>query len=107
MLDPIIDCPGPVTLVGGGPIDPDDLRLALSLAPVAVGVDGGADVLLNAGIDPMAVVGDFDSLSDLARNRIPSDRLHRIPEQDSTDFDKALRSLRAPALIAVGFLGGK
>ena len=34
--------------------------------PVLVGVDGGADALLEAGLRPHLVVGDFDSVSDAA-----------------------------------------
>jgi thiamine pyrophosphokinase len=33
--------------------------------------------------------------------------LFEIREQDSTDFDKALRSIDAPLVIGVGFLGGR
>ena len=33
------------------------------MRPVMIGVDGGADVLLNAGHKPHAVIGDFDSVS--------------------------------------------
>ena len=34
----------PVTLVGGGPVDPGQLAAALALAPEAVAADGGGDV---------------------------------------------------------------
>lgn len=33
------------------------------LRPVTIGVDGGADALLELGIDPDIIVGDFDSVS--------------------------------------------
>ena len=33
--------------------------------------------------------------------------LHRIAEQDTTDFDKALRHIAAPFVLAVGFAGGR
>ena len=54
---------------------------------------------------PQAVIGDFDSLSDLGRAAIPATRQHVIPEQDTTDFDKALRSIRAPFVLGLGFSG--
>jgi uncharacterized membrane-anchored protein len=34
--------------------------------PVLVAVDGGADALLDAGLTPQLIVGDFDSVSDTA-----------------------------------------
>jgi uncharacterized membrane-anchored protein len=37
--------------------------------PVVVAVDGGADALREAGLDPDMIVGDFDSVSDDALHR--------------------------------------
>ena len=55
--------------------------------PVLVGVDGGADALLDAGYQPEVVVGDMDSISDRALEliqrprRIPTDIvLHAYPD---------------------------
>lgn len=101
----IIDVSELVTLVGGGAIGADDLEVALALAPVCVAADGGADVVLDAGIDLAAAIGDMDSISPSGRERIPPARFHRIPEQMSTDFDKALRNIASPCVIAVGFSG--
>jgi thiamine pyrophosphokinase len=56
---------------------------------------------------PAAVIGDFDSLSAAARVVIPEDRQHVIAEQDTTDFDKALRSIAAPFVLALGFSGAR
>jgi len=46
----------------------DDLRALRSyireVRPVLVGVDGGADALLEAGHRPHVIIGDFDSVSD-------------------------------------------
>jgi uncharacterized membrane-anchored protein len=36
------------------------------LRPVLVGVDGGADALLEVGLRPDIIIGDFDSVSDVA-----------------------------------------
>ncbi len=96
-----------ITLVGGGEIGVDDIPLALGHAPLLVAVDGGANAALASGREIHGVVGDFDSLTPQDRARIPADRLLRIAEQDSTDFDKALNSVRAPVILAVGFLGGR
>lgn len=97
----------PVTLVGGGALGAGDLDQALSHAPLLVAADGGALYALEAGIVPNLVVGDFDSLTEEARSKIPEERLLHVSEQDSTDFDKALRSIRAPLILAVGFLGDR
>jgi thiamine pyrophosphokinase len=96
----------PVTLVGGGHLGTTDLAEALILAPVLVAADGGAVAALDAGLLPVAVIGDMDSLPLAAQDRL-SDRLHPITEQDTTDFDKALRGITAPLVIAVGFTGGR
>lgn len=79
--------------------------MALALAPALVAADGGADRALTLGHFPQAVVGDFDSLSEAARARIGQDRLLHVPEQESTDFEKALSRIEAPGVIALGLTG--
>jgi thiamine pyrophosphokinase len=96
-----------VTLAGGGPFGRRDLALCLARAPVAVAADGGADRLLRLGVMPEAVIGDFDSLTASARASIPLSRQHPVAEQATTDFDKALRSVAAPIVLALGFAGAR
>jgi len=103
----IVDSPHGVTLVGGGPVQGRILGMALRRAPVLVAADGGADRVLAAGHMPVAVIGDFDSLSPEGRRLIPAERQHVIAEQESTDFDKALRSIAAPFVLALGFAGAR
>jgi thiamine pyrophosphokinase len=95
-----------VTLAGGGPFGAALLARALALAPVSVGADGGADRLLRLGVEPSAVIGDFDSISATARARLAG-RLFPIAEQETTDFDKALRSIAAPFVLGLGFAGAR
>ena len=102
----IVQSPNPVTLVGGAKVTPEDLNEALTLAPRCVAVDGGADRLHAQGFVPEAVIGDMDSLSEDARAAF-ADILHPITEQDSTDFDKALRNIAAPLVLALGMAGGR
>lgn len=102
----IVRSPEPVTLVGGGDLGMDDLATALSRAPALVAADGGAAALLAAGLVPLAVIGDMDSIPPDAAAAF-GDRLHRVPEQETTDFDKALRGIAAPLIIAIGFTGGQ
>ncbi|MBP8930160.1 MAG: thiamine diphosphokinase [Paracoccus sp.] len=97
----------PVTLIGGAPLDSDDLSQALALAPVVAAADGGADTALANGLVPQAVWGDFDSISARARAGIPPENLHPVTEQDSTDFEKCLSRIDAPLVIAVGFAGAR
>lgn len=105
MTQPIVQFATPVTLIGGGELGVDDLETALALAPDLIAADGGAVAALEAGHMPEAVIGDFDSITSGIRSRIPPARLFPIREQDSIDFDKALRSISAPLVLAVGFLG--
>ena len=107
MKSPIVQSTQGVTLAGGGPFSARDLRLCLSRAPAVVAADGGADRLLRLGVMPEAVIGDFDSLSEAARAAIPLSRQHPVPEQATTDFDKALRSVAAPFVLALGFAGAR
>ncbi|MCA0870037.1 thiamine diphosphokinase [Seohaeicola saemankumensis] len=107
MSTPIVETSSPVTLIGGGSLGAGDLDTALKRAPLLVAADGGAAQALAAGRMPEAVIGDFDSLDARTRAQIPDGRLFPIHEQDSTDFDKALRSIRAPLVLGVGFLGAR
>jgi thiamine pyrophosphokinase len=102
----IVTSSTPVTLVGGGRLGPGDIPLARLHAPDIVAVDGGADAVLQAGLRPRAVIGDMDSLTAATRTSL-ADILHQIDEQETTDFDKALRSTSAPLCLAVGFSGGR
>ncbi|MEO1733412.1 MAG: thiamine diphosphokinase [Pseudomonadota bacterium] len=97
----------PVTLVGGGDAPARDIDDSLSLAPGLVAADGGARAALSAGHTPKAVIGDFDSIDPESRARIAPELQFKIAEQNSTDFDKALRSIAAPLVIGVGFLGAR
>lgn len=96
----------PVTLVGGGALDPADLALALRHAPGLVAADGGAGAVLAAGLRPQAVIGDMDSIAAAASEAFAG-LLHPFEEQDTTDFDKALRHVDAPLVLAVGVTGGR
>ena len=107
MMARIIQTPTFLTLLGGGPTHFGHLEQALSLAPILVAADGGADTALEAGYTPDAVIGDFDSLSTDTRQRIPDDRLHHVAEQDSTDFEKCLQRVDARAVLALGFTGAR
>jgi len=94
-----------IAIIGGGFVNPNHLARVLRLAPEVVAADSGADRALAAGLVPRLVIGDFDSISEAARAALPADRLHRVAEQESTDFEKCLRAVRAPLILGLGFLG--
>ena len=104
---PIVQSTHGVTLAGGGPFSARDLTLALKRAPVPVAADSGADRLLRLGVAPQAVIGDMDSISARARAEIPVEHQHLVAEQATTDFDKALRLIEAPLVLALGFAGAR
>lgn len=96
-----------MTLAGGAPFSAETLRLALGVAPELVAADGGADRLRAFGAMPRAIIGDLDSL-DMAETWQNSDvTMFKISEQETTDFEKCLYSLRAPLILGIGFLGGR
>ena len=96
-----------VTLIGGGLVTRDVMQTALSVAPLLVAADSGADQALGLGHAPDWVIGDLDSISDSARAKLPKDRVIEIPEQDSTDFTKCVTRIDAPFVLAIGFSGNR
>ncbi|MEN8841665.1 MAG: thiamine diphosphokinase [Octadecabacter sp.] len=106
MDQPIVSSPSPITLIGGVKPASETLSKVLSMAPKVVAADGGADHAFAAGLTPEAVIGDMDSISGAARDAF-QDVLHPIAEQNSTDFDKALRHIDAPLVLGVGFSGAR
>jgi len=105
MNDAIVQSLEIVTLLGAASVPDVVFDESLALAPCLVAADGGAARALARGRMPEAVIGDFDSLSDEVRAQIPAERLHRVTEQECTDFDKAIRGIVAPLILAVGFTG--
>ena len=103
---PIVSYDSTVCLVGGAGISDSAFLLAQQVCQVFVAVDSGADALLTRGVVPERVIGDLDSLSDKARAAF-ADRLTKIPEQSTTDFEKALTRVAAPCVVAMGFTGGR
>lgn len=103
--DYIVQTSENVTLIGAGQVNKGILTDSLSIAPYLVAADGGAELALKYGRMPKKVIGDFDSLKPEIAAQIASNALHPIKEQNSTDFDKALRNIAAPLILAVGFMG--
>ena len=106
MSDAVVSSLEPVTLIGGADFSDVDLNISLKFAPVIVAADGGANGLVARGPVPQAVIGDLDSLSEDARAAFRA-VLHQIEEQDTTDFEKAIMRIKAPAIVALGFTGAR
>jgi thiamine pyrophosphokinase len=96
-----------VTLVGAGASDRAMVQAAHSLAPVLIAADSGADRLSGMRLEPRAVIGDMDSISEPDRWRAGPVTFVHLAEQDTTDFEKCLYATEAPFYIAVGFTGGR
>lgn len=94
-----------VTLLGGGTSCAQDIEESLTLAPNLIGVDGGADRAHALGLTMKLVSGDFDSISKATRDALDPAILIETPDQNRTDFDKALDLADAPVILCVGFTG--
>lgn len=83
------------------------VRLAEECSPI-IGVDGGTDALLDAGVAVDLVIGDMDSLSsataaDIDRGRLLSIRHPR--DKDESDLEIALRWCQENAIDEVALVG--
>lgn len=79
-----------VAVLNGAAPDAERLRGLARVHPVYA-ADGGAAACAAAGVDPVWVVGDFDSL---AREFLPESwTLVHDPDQNSTDFEKLIGRL--------------
>lgn len=94
-----------VTLLGGGELAAGTVSDLLTLAPNLVACDGAAARALALGHVPDRVVGDLDSLDSATRAALDPGTVFEVPEQESTDFDKALRTTEAPLILGAGFMG--
>ncbi len=94
-----------VTLLGGGDLPSGIVSELMTLAPNLVACDGAAARALALGLVPARVIGDLDSLDPDTRAALDPATVFAIGEQDSTDFDKALRTTEAPLILGAGFMG--
>ena len=91
-----------VTLLGHAEVPSPHLqKLVDSTAPL-ICADGGANTAVEFGLTPALIVGDMDSFTGSFDGQV----IH-LSEQDTTDFEKCLYSVKAPLYIGYGFLGGR
>jgi len=86
-------------VVARGPGFKRDLRIVRpyirNFKPVLVAVDGGADALLEIGLKPHVIVGDFDSVSDAALRTRAELLVHAYPDGRAPGAER-LRALGLP-----------
>jgi thiamine pyrophosphokinase len=88
--------------LGGEKPSPELSEIAARRAARIIAADSGFDATRETGIRPDVVTGDFDSISEIPASGcavIPA------PEQDATDFQKALRQV-PPETSSIEILGG-
>jgi len=96
-----------VTFLGGGEVIVDDLHTSVKLAPNLIAADGAADFAVENGFLPKAAIGDMDSISkDFFTYNSKVLKIHE-KEQETTDFDKCLKNIKAKFGIGIGFLGAQ
>jgi uncharacterized membrane-anchored protein len=97
-----------VLVVARGPGYKHDLRIVRSYVrdfkPVLVGVDGGADALIEAGYRPDMIVGDMDSVSDEALRCGAEIVVHAYPDTAHAPGAERAEQLGVP-YVAVPALG--
>jgi thiamine pyrophosphokinase len=98
-----------VVLAGAG-FAPARLHAEAARAAAVVAADAGADLCLATGLEPLLVAGDFDSISQDARERLGAARLFPSNDPDSNDLEKAIALVSArfgpEAEIALAAGGG-
>ena len=94
----------PLAIVGGGTTDIALLHELVAHGVALVGADGGGNAIGAAGLVPEAILGDLDSIEDRGGWELRTRVIH-IPEQITTDFQKALYSTSAPVTLALGMTG--
>ena len=100
--------PPPLLVLGGRAPEPDWLR-KVSVGRKIWALDRGADACRAAGVVPTRILGDFDSVSDGAREwaeRMGARADRYCPDKDDTDFQLALRLLSGDVLVT-GCWGGR
>jgi thiamine pyrophosphokinase len=97
-----------LVIANGDPPSASLLGELAAWADLVVAADGGADRALRLGVEPGFVIGDLDSLSKTARERLGPDRLVHDPDADRTDLQKAIEFAlhRGATTIAIAGAGG-
>ena len=97
-------------VLAGEPPDESLLAWRAEDSDFVIAVDGGMNALIQAGIQPDLLVGDFDSFDPKTSGSI-SCKVIREEDQDSTDLEKALRHIPRDEvpdeIVLLGATGGR
>jgi thiamine pyrophosphokinase len=96
-------------VVGAGGSVNEAVRSYLVAADLVVAADGGARALLELGIEPALVVGDFDSLDAGCLRRLEEARCRLLKvkaEKDETDMELAVNCALEHGASSITLLGG-
>lgn len=80
------------------------LLSALKNASQIVCCDGATDTLLEHGLQPSAIVGDGDSISEMTKTRFAG-IFHHISEQETNDLSKSVHYLSSKNVRDISILG--
>ena len=101
---------GHALLVGGGPVDRDQLQAEVAKEPdLIMGVDRGGLYLSELGITPQILIGDFDSLPEDYLNRFRSAgvTIETFPaRKDQSDLELGLEQVLKRGVQSIRILGG-
>ena len=97
-----------VIFANGEKINEDLVKNYLPRGAVIVSADGGGNICAELGIEPDYLIGDFDSISPLNRERFVNTQIIPAPDQNHTDMQKALEfvlELNPQRIIIFGAYG--
>jgi thiamine pyrophosphokinase len=86
------------------------VRETVGSADTVIAADGAADQLRALGLKPDVIIGDEDSISPVVLEAFNDVETLHVPEQDTTDFDKAMRlaiERGATDVVVLGAGGGR
>ena len=106
MKEKIVQTQLGITIIGAGSVRARQISKSRQLAPFVLAADGGVRNARKSGCQPDAVIGDLDGLA-ADEYDTPAERMYKVSEQDSTDFEKCLYSIDAPFAIAHGVTGSR
>ena len=97
-----LDAQKSAILVGGGEIYESDAAIARDLDTTVFCADSGAQNALRMGLKPNTVIGDLDSYKPAAQSKVT---VIQTPDQNYTDFEKALGHIEEKVVYCFGFWG--
>ena len=97
-------------IANGQKEDKTFIKTCAKQADFILALDGGADTALKAAVMPNLVLGDLDSISQNAKNKIGKEKLLKVARQDNTDLEKGLdfaRYFKVPNITIICAQGGR